>query len=916
VADDQPDRVSVATLVVTGGPLDGTAYPLSLTDGETLLGSGPEAAVQIVLGNVESIHARILLGRAGLAIEDAGSATGTFVNGEKVEGHHALENGDRICLGPPGAKGSAKLLVRLPGASSPALAVDAGAPALLGEHLAIPSLGDAGPTLAFTTEGEVGVPQEFDLAADAGSVVADVTSGPPLEAAEVPPAEEEGDALFAAPLPPAAPPEPPRPAPPAASALPPPPPSFTTPPPPPPPPPSFTSPSAPPPPPAPPPPAYDRLTAPPPPEPSRTEAPKPEYQTELPSIPIARPAEPPAYPDFPPLRPAPRPTARPATKGKGWTPARRRRSFSLPSIPVLPTLGGAAGLAAVGGLVWFFFLRATPPEVTSIAPESVETGQKVTLTGKHFAGAAAGNTVLFGQAKAQVTTAGPTTLEVVVPAGVKARVPVVVQTKGGRSKPVSVTIQATAKASGLEPEVARPGQVVLVRGEGFEGQRLSAQVAGVAATAVEATAEGVRVTIPALPLAEGSKTSLVLTAGTAAPRSFDLYIGHLPLVTEVIPENGAVGDRVVLKGRGFRPDALANAVTFAGQPALVVSATATELTVIAPPPPAGEVLPELPIVVTVAGRASAGTSAYTLVRTVGAAFIPRFFAAPVTEAPGEGLAFISTELGPVLVLGGTAGAASTADRAVRVAAALNALVAGAASRPPVFELRARPQPSVGVVGEVSPFLMPTPEDAAAYSRNWETGRGAGRRVSPAAVARHWAALLQDYFGLFLYRQRPLRMVALSPRGKVLSEIYGEANRRAPGGTNVPTSLVLPTSASMASALRRMALVVSAEAGRAAVALEGRWDGTIEDPDLGTRRFELQLRSEGGRLVGTLTTWRGKIELKAPAREIGFDRGDVRFTVDQQGTAYHFKGTLEGNTVTGTIERAGKSPAKFTLQFVE
>ena len=29
-----------------------------------------------------------------------------------------------------------------------------------------------------------------------------------------------------------------------------------------------------------------------------------------------------------------------------------------------------------------------------------------------------------------------------------------------------------------------------------------------------------------------------------------------------------------------------------------------------------------------------------------------------------------------------------------------------------------------------------------------------------------------------------------------------------------------------------------------------------------------------------------------------------------------KGTLEGNTVTGTIQRTGKPPAKFTLQFVE
>jgi hypothetical protein len=297
--------------------------------------------------------------------------------------------------------------------------------------------------------------------------------------------------------------------------------------------------------------------------------------------------------------------------------------------------------------------------------------------------------------------------------------------------------------------------------------------------------------------------------------------------------------------------------------------------------------------------------------------VPRFFAAAVTEYPGERLAFVSTELGPVLVLGGAGDSPTTADRAAKAAATLNALVAGAASRPPAFELRERPQPSVGVVGDVNPLLVPIAEDAAAYSKNWETGRGAGRRVSTLAVARHWAALLQDYFGLFLYRQRPLKMVAISPRGQVLSEIYAEANRRSPGGTTVPASLVVPTPAGMATALRELALVVSSEAGGSAVvAVVGRWDGTMEAPDFGTRRFELALRSEGGRLAGRLTTWRGGVEVEAPVRDVGFDRGSVRFTVDQQGTAYRFKGTLEGNTVTGTIERAGRSPATFTLQFVE
>jgi hypothetical protein len=373
----------------------------------------------------------------------------------------------------------------------------------------------------------------------------------------------------------------------------------------------------------------------------------------------------------------------------------------------------------------------------------------------------------------------------------------------------------------------------------------------------------------------------------------------------------------VSSGPRLPADPQANTVTFGGQAALVLSATPTELTVIAPPPPP-ELIAEMPVIVTAAGRASGTTATYQVQRAATSGFVPRFFASPVTEAPGAAFAFVSTELGPVLLLGGPAEAATTPERAMKVASALNALVDGAAARPTSFELRERPQPAaVGVVGDVRPFLVPTPEDAAAYSsRNWESGRGPGRRVSPAAVARHWASILQDYFGLFLYRQRPLQMAALSPRGRVLTELYGEANRRSPGGANVPRSLVIPTPAGMATALRQLALVISAEAGRAAVAVEGRWDGTIEDPDLGQRRFELLLRTESGRLAGNLTTWRGKIELKAPVRDIGFERGNVRFTADLQGTAYQFKGTLEGNVVTGTIERAGRPPARFTLQFVE
>jgi hypothetical protein len=796
------EQVTIPTLVMTGGPLDGTSYPLPLTSREVVVGSSMDAGVQIMLGNVEPFHARLLFSGSGLAIADAGSATGTFVNGEKVEGEQPLSAGDRICLGPPGAKGSAKLLVLLPAAGAAATAAYSPAPA--------PAFGGDTPALSFT-EDDSQAPA-FNLDGDGTGMAGEE----PLFADPIPqvPAETYRPAP-----PPEPPPSPPAPAPQVAPAAP-------------------------------------HVPASPPPPAPAPEA--PAYHSELPSIPVER--EPDSR-EFPSLRPASRPPSKPAAaKGKPkGKPRARRGGFSLPLVPLL---GGVAALAVVGAGVWYFVLRKPAP-----APRSAAQPQPA------------------GAARAAA------------PAG---------------SAPAAAA--QPAPVSGLSPDVAMPGQVVLVRGQGLSGA-LRATVAGTDSPSVEATAEGARVTIPALPLTEGSKAELVLQAGSLPPQKFDLYIGRLPLVLDVKPKHGGIGDQVVLTGRGFMPEPSANAVTFAGQPALVVHASLTSLTVVAPAPPPSEMQPELPIVVTAGGRASSPTASFNLVRGSSSGFLPRFYGAPVQDFPGSGYTFVSTELGPVLLLGGAGDAKSVAERAVAFAAALNGLVANAQSKAPVFELRERPQPSVGIVGDVRPFLTPTAEDAAAYSKNWQTGRGEGRRVTPAAVARHWTALLSDYFGLFLYRQRPLRLAAISPHGRVFTDIYADANRRGTG-TNVPSSVVLPVTEARGSGLRLAALVVSGDAVRAAVAVEGRWDGTMEDPDLGKRQFQVAMRQEGARLAGTLTTRRGAVELRAPLRDIAFDRGNLSFTADLQGTAFRFRGTLENNTVSGTIERAGKPGVPFTLLFVE
>ncbi|MGD8894706.1 MAG: IPT/TIG domain-containing protein [Acidobacteriota bacterium] len=843
MADPQSDGVTVPTLVMTGGPLDGTTYPLTVTAKELVLGSSMDADVQIMLGNVEPAHASLSLGSAGLAIADGGSATGTFVNGEKVEGVQALKEGDRICLGPPGAKGSAKLLVRIPGRvaaasaeEAPAMAEGGPGASPFGEEAA-PLIIDDSAGSPLVLEAEPAPPSEPAFGAEPpsspppGNAEADVSGeeilpaeevvvddgavGPPLEASEVPPEE---DRLFDSPLPP--------------------------------PPPVAAAPAA--------PPAEPEHEAPPvAADPGPLTAPPPEdYQTELPSIPFAptdEPEETVPEPAPPPPPPAPsRAPARRRTSPKARRTGRRPRG---PSIPIVPVAGGLIGVLAIGAAAWWFLLRPSAPEPSPAAPSA--------------APAAAG--------------AAPA-----VPPG-------------------------TPHVTAVEPEVALPGESVLIRGEHLSPP-VSVTFGGTPAEVAETTEQTIRVVLPDLVMIPGQKTELVVQAGGTTMEPMEFFIGRLPLVLEVTPTRGPVGERVVIKGRGFDPNATGNAVTFGGAPSLVLTASSNELTVVAPTAStAGS--PEIPVVVTAGGRASADNVRYFLTRATASAFVPRFFAAPVTRYPGEPLAFVSTPLAPVLLLGGPGPADSTAIRAADLSEVLNRLVTAAASKQIEIEFRPSPTPSVAVAGEVESFLVATPEDTAAYSRAWETGARSRGRVQARALARHWAALLQDYFGLFVYRQRPLRMLALSPRGQVFMNIYTAARRRG-RGRGVPTSIVYPTTERMATDLTQAALVVSGGTPREEVAVEGRWEGTIQDPDRGDRRFAVELRLDGKGVSGSMTTWRGSIQLSSPLRDISFRRGTLKFTADLQGTPHQFEGVLEEETITGTAKRQGLSPAPFTLQYTE
>ncbi len=852
------DSVTVPTLIVTGGPLDGTAFEIDDSPKARILGASSDADLQLLLGNVEPAHAQVRRGARGLVLSDGGSATGTYVNGEKIEGEHVLQDGDRICLGPPGSKGSAKLIVKMPLGGAALAPVDnsAGITPFAGSPLADSPFEDVPETIAIKRDDE------------------------PLRLVE----PEAAHRIEPEQVPPVPPPPPPAPSVPP----PPPPPSFAPPPPPPPPPP-----------------------APPPSAEAKRPAPKPDYLTEQPSIGGERTREPLEVP-------APAPPARAPKAAKKAKAARR----SGPSIPPA-AIGGLVLVVLVGG-GYYAFKRfwKTPPVLESVQPARSEPGQTVTLSGRHFVTEATGNAVRIGEQTALVTSATDTQLAVTVPAGLAASgqvdVPVVVETAGGKSRPVTLKIYRALKVTALEPDVVMPGDALLIKGQNLSGTPLSVVIGGMAAEVKEAQPDQIRVVVPAIPAVEGLKSQVTVSVGSDVAKSMDLLLGRLPLVSGATPKSGQAGDRVVIAGRGFDPNPPQNEVTFSGQPALVLAATPTELTVVAPVTPKGEGTLSAEVHVRAQGKESTTSATFVLTRASSSIYTPRFYAAPVTEYPTEDLAFVSTEIGPFLLLGEKGDAASTAERAARLATALNGMVSEAGSQPPAFELRDKPSPCVALVGKPDPLVVVAPGDAAAYTKPWEAGSKKPRRASPRSVAAYWTALLQDYFSLFVLRQRPLKVIALTPRGKVLSDLYSTAQRQAPGA-GVPVGIVLPLTTTLAKALREMTLLVPDEPARAMVTVEGLWEGTMDEGGV-VRSLQVRLQAEGARLSGTLSSTAGSVKVDSPLRELGYDKGTLRFRADIAGSPRLFSGNVQTDTITGTIQRGSGGKAapsgSFSLKYVE
>ena len=802
------DDAAFPALTVSGGPFDGQS--LVLHPGEPrMIGSAEDSSLVLDLENIDISHAQVIWDSRGLLLTDLGSSTGTYVNGEKVGNDHPLQDGDRVFLGPPGSKQTAKLVVR--------------------------------------------IPAEAPLPVDV------VEQAPVMERHEEPARPVTAST--------------PQPATPAAAA------------------------------------AREPEPAPAPAPSHPPVARKPEYTSDMPAIETDRPREAPAVPDRPPA-----PPKRPPTRAAG-----PKRALSIPR-PAL--FGGAAALVGIVGYLVVRSLQTPPPVLTSIVPPKAEVGATVTIAGTGFGRDAGSLTVRFGEAPGKIISAGDTQVAVTIPEGLAGgqNASVSVQGKGGRSNALFLKIAAPPKIASLAPDVAMPGDEVVAQGKNLDGKGATVVVGGQTAEVLSSEASSLRFRVPSVSGTPGQEMRVVVQAAGETSSPAKLYYGHLPLLVEVKPARGEAGDRVTLVGRGFEASVAGNTVTFAGQPALLFSANGSELSVSVPAVGSSSVQLDVPVVVQAQGKTS-NPGNFTLARPSRGTFLPRYFAAAVPEHPGRQDAFVSTELGPVLLLGTRGDESSTADRAAKVASALNAAVEAAATHPVSFELKDGASPAVAIVGSADALVKVLPEDVAAYDEAVEPSLK-GRKLQARAIAAFWLALLQDQVSLFVAHERPFRVVEATPHGKVLLDLYSEGLRRAGPGAGVPQGVVSPLGAGLAKSLREMALSVPAEGqGTASASVEGAWQGTMNEDGVGSKGITLRLSLQGGKLTGGLTTRSGGLAAEVPLKDVAYDKGpaSLHFVLVSGAQPRYFVGTLQGDTIAGTIRPSATAKdaiGQFSVKYVE
>ncbi|TWT99099.1 FHA domain-containing protein FhaB [Botrimarina colliarenosi] len=85
-------------LVVLAGAKKGAAVPIKKN--RFVIGRGKDCTLRAGSEAISRNHCELLVTEAGVTVRDLGSRNGTYVNDAKIEGVHALSNGDTLRIGP------------------------------------------------------------------------------------------------------------------------------------------------------------------------------------------------------------------------------------------------------------------------------------------------------------------------------------------------------------------------------------------------------------------------------------------------------------------------------------------------------------------------------------------------------------------------------------------------------------------------------------------------------------------------------------------------------------------------------------------------------------------------------------------------------------------------------------------------
>ena len=231
----------------------------------------------------------------------------------------------------------------------------------------------------------------------------------------------------------------------------------------------------------------------------------------------------------------------------------------------------AANSAETFSSVYRNFIGGNSPTIFSFSPTSGVNGTVVNITGNNFTGA---TSVKFGGVPATAFTVDSAS-HITATVGTGASGDVTVTTTNGIATAPGFTYTAPTISS-FTPTIGVNGTIVTITGTNFTGTTEVKFGSILATSFVVNSSTSISATV-----GNGASGSVSVTTanGTASLAGFSYGV---PTITLVNPTSGPVGSTVTITGTNFNTTASANHVFFGSVKANVTSATATQLTVIAP----------------------------------------------------------------------------------------------------------------------------------------------------------------------------------------------------------------------------------------------------------------------------------------------------------------------------------------------